>query len=238
MYFVISVFPISMTAGVLPPAIVASNFWRCVPHVWYCTSTPTSGWAFSNCALAAATIGAQLAACASVCSQTVMLFAAARWGAETDAAAEAAIASVAASTPTAMVRPFMNIPPKTPDGRPPPPARRSAPRLAYTTWSRPRDLHISPSLVKTSRRNWYLPRAGVAVPHGGQHRHAGGRGLRPAELGHEPEAVAAVDRPHVLDDPPVLGARDPLEEEGRRVERDAKRVGFVLVRHRRLDRLD
>ena len=39
MYFVISVFPISMTSGALPPASVASNFARWVPHVWYWTST-------------------------------------------------------------------------------------------------------------------------------------------------------------------------------------------------------
>ena len=71
MYFVISVFPISMTSGVLPPASVASNFCRCVPQLWYCTVAvaPVELW---NCALAAATIGAQFAAWASVWSQTVM----------------------------------------------------------------------------------------------------------------------------------------------------------------------
>src|SRR5207302_7281101 len=95
MYFVISVLPISMTVGVLPPASVASNFWRCVPQDWYCTSTDTPGWSCWNCWFAAAMIGCQLAACASVCSQTVMLFAAARWGAANEAAAEAAIARVA-----------------------------------------------------------------------------------------------------------------------------------------------
>jgi hypothetical protein len=62
MYFVISVFPISMTSGVFPPARVASNFWRCVGHVWYCTLTFTPGWSFWNCAVAPATIGAQFAA--------------------------------------------------------------------------------------------------------------------------------------------------------------------------------
>ena len=51
MYFVISVLPNSMTSGVLPPAIVASKFWRWLPHVWYCTSTFQPGLAFSNCLL-------------------------------------------------------------------------------------------------------------------------------------------------------------------------------------------
>src|ERR671926_405527 len=48
MYFVISVFPISMTSGTLPPASVASNFWRCVFHCWYSTLTFTPGCAASN----------------------------------------------------------------------------------------------------------------------------------------------------------------------------------------------
>jgi hypothetical protein len=39
MYFVISVLPISITSGVLPPASVASNFWRWLPQVWYWTLT-------------------------------------------------------------------------------------------------------------------------------------------------------------------------------------------------------
>ena len=43
MYFVISVFPISMTSGALPPASVASNFCRCVVHCWYWTFTSTPG---------------------------------------------------------------------------------------------------------------------------------------------------------------------------------------------------
>ncbi len=55
MYFVISVFPISMTSGALFPASVASNFARWVPHVWYWTSTFQPGFCDSNCELAAAT---------------------------------------------------------------------------------------------------------------------------------------------------------------------------------------
>ena len=43
MYFTISVLPISMTSGVLPPASVASNFWRWSPQFWYCTSTVQPG---------------------------------------------------------------------------------------------------------------------------------------------------------------------------------------------------
>ena len=70
MYFVISVFPISMTSGALPPASVASNFPRCVPQVWYWTSTFQPGFWLSNCALAAATMSGQ-PDCASTCNQTV-----------------------------------------------------------------------------------------------------------------------------------------------------------------------
>src|SRR3954471_15291797 len=72
MYFVISVLPISITSGVLPPASVASNFCRCVFHSWYWTFTLTPGWAFSNAAFAAATAFGQ-PDCASTCSHTVML---------------------------------------------------------------------------------------------------------------------------------------------------------------------
>ena len=72
MYFVISVFPISMTSGVLPPASVASNLPRCVPQVWYCTFTVTPGCCFWNAAFAAATTAGH-PDCASTWSQTVML---------------------------------------------------------------------------------------------------------------------------------------------------------------------
>ena len=43
MYFVISVLPISMTSGALPPASVASNFCRWVPQVWNWTLTVDAG---------------------------------------------------------------------------------------------------------------------------------------------------------------------------------------------------
>jgi hypothetical protein len=43
MYFVVSELPSSITSGVSPPAIVASNFVRWSPHVWYWTLTSTSG---------------------------------------------------------------------------------------------------------------------------------------------------------------------------------------------------
>ena len=76
MYFVISVLPISMTSGVLPPASVASNLLRWSPQVWYCTSTFTPGCFDSNSWLAAATRFGQ-PDCASTCSQTVILLAAA-----------------------------------------------------------------------------------------------------------------------------------------------------------------
>src|SRR4026207_1915485 len=52
MDFVISVLPISITSGALPPASVASNFARWVPPVWYCTSTSQPGLCASHCARA------------------------------------------------------------------------------------------------------------------------------------------------------------------------------------------
>src|SRR4051812_25863892 len=76
MYFVISVLPISITSGVLPPASVASNFCRCVSQVWYWTSTVAPGCWVWNCFVAAATTSGQ-PDCASTCSQTTMLSAAA-----------------------------------------------------------------------------------------------------------------------------------------------------------------
>src|SRR3954471_13321538 len=74
MYFDISLFPSSRTSGVLPPARVASNFWRCVFHVWYCTFTFVSGCFLANAALAALTAAGQ-PDCASTWSHTVMLLA-------------------------------------------------------------------------------------------------------------------------------------------------------------------
>src|SRR5436853_6565006 len=74
MYFVISELPISTTSGVLPPASVASNFWRCVFHCWYCTLTLTPGFCFANSLFAVATDFGH-PDCASTCSQTVMLLA-------------------------------------------------------------------------------------------------------------------------------------------------------------------
>src|SRR3954449_670897 len=59
----------------------------------------------------------------------------------------------------------------------------------------------------------------------------------PVELRHELVAVAAVDRPHVLDDAAVFGARRTLEEECGRVERNTECRRLLLVRHGGLDRL-
>src|SRR3954469_24063277 len=110
MYFVISVFPISMTSGSLFPAIVASNLLRWSGHPWYWTSTVTPGCAAWNCWFAAATRSGQ-PDCASIWSQTVILLAAAR---EVCAdAVEAATASVAARAATAKRRTFMDVPPST-----------------------------------------------------------------------------------------------------------------------------
>src|SRR5919198_2132075 len=139
MYFVISVLPISMTSGAFPPASVASNFCRWVPQVWYWTFTFTPGWAFSNRAFAAATMGAQLSACASVWSQTVMLFAEAFCVPErATAAVDAATATTAAAT--AMMRTFIDEPPRGVDDGPLRPllwptwGSSDSRGLVYTTW--------------------------------------------------------------------------------------------------------
>src|SRR5215475_9403525 len=97
MYFVIWVFPISMTSGAFPPARVASNFARFVVHCWYWTLTSTPGWSFLNCALVEATRSGQ-PFCASVCNQTVMLFAEVLLGA---AVAAVTVTASAATRPTA-----------------------------------------------------------------------------------------------------------------------------------------
>src|SRR5581483_3152943 len=231
MYFVISVLPISMTSGVLPPASVASNFCRCVPHDWYCTFAvaPVSFW---NCAFAAATIGAQFAACASVWSQIVMLLA--LFAPETPPAAIAKTSAARATKPTATnFRLFIDEPSIALAGlllaalR----ARASARRIGmYHSPSRGGDWHI---LVRMSRPLWSGAEA-VAVE---RNRDVGNTQHWPhAQLGDEPVAVASVDRAHELDHL-GLGAGEPLEQERRRVERDAERPGLLLVGHRRLDRL-
>jgi hypothetical protein len=74
MYFIISVLPISTTSGTLPPASVASSFWRCVPQVWYSTFTSTPGCCAWNVLFAASTAFCQ-PDCASTISQTVRVFA-------------------------------------------------------------------------------------------------------------------------------------------------------------------
>src|SRR5437764_13314585 len=112
MYFVISVLPISITSGLLPPASVASNFCRCVPQVWYCTSTFTPGWACWNAAFAAATIGAQLSAFASTWSQTVIVAVVFLVAPHVEPATTAArVATVAKSPTAASVRLFIDKPP-------------------------------------------------------------------------------------------------------------------------------
>ena len=58
------------------------------------------------------------------------------------------------------------------------------------------------------------------------------------ELADEPVAVAAVERLDELDDRVRVGVARALEEKGGRVERHVELVGLLLVRDRRLDRLD
>ena len=154
MYFVISVFPISTTSGVFPPASVASSFCRCVPQVWYWTLTVVPGWSFWNWAFAAFTIGSQFAACASTCSQTVMLFAACA-----DVPPDAVDAMIARAPPirttAPMMRALMGDSPKRIErrlGRFRSPVARgnaSAPRLlVYTTWPQCGTLAQSPTLSR------------------------------------------------------------------------------------------
>ena len=105
MYFVISVLPISITSGVFPPASVASNLPRCVPHVWYWTLTPTPGCCFWNAAVAAETTSGQ-PDCASTWSQTVMSACAFL---VLPVALVAATAQTAARTAAPMMRAFIEI---------------------------------------------------------------------------------------------------------------------------------
>ena len=111
MYFVISVLPISITSGVLPPASVASNFCRCVSQVWYWTFTVTSGCCFANASLASATDCGH-ADWASTCSQTVMLLAVAFFVAPIVPAAIAA-APTAARQRATLMRLFIWKPPES-----------------------------------------------------------------------------------------------------------------------------
>src|SRR5207249_11941168 len=143
MYFVVSELPNSRTSGVSPPAIVASNFVRWSPQVWYCTLTSTPGCFALNAAFASATTFGQ-PLCASPISQTVMLSALAvpTDPLAVDAAAESATASTAAS----MIRAFIS-----------PPEGVGAPG---------RSLHRAPSgLVHRPRRgDWHSPLA-LSRPH-------------------------------------------------------------------------
>ena len=58
-----------------------------------------------------------------------------------------------------------------------------------------------------------------------------------AQLRDQPVPVAAVGRDRELDHVARGRARDALEQESRRVERDPQRLGLLLVRDRGLDRL-
>src|SRR5438067_3116407 len=101
-----------------------------------------------------------------------------------------------------------------------PVARWSVRRLVYTSWPRADigtpDQPCQPRLF-----------AGPLEP----------SALGRAKLGHDAVAVAAVDRVDELDRPVALVSARALEEERRRVKGDAERRRFLLVRHRRLDRL-
>src|SRR5579862_5185872 len=82
-----------------------------------------------------------------------------------------------------------------------------------------------------------IPPAGSAGQRGlGQAERLGGHAARP-ELGDEPVAVAAVRGARVLDHVAGGGAGDALEEQRRRVERDAERLRLLFIGDGRLDRL-
>src|SRR5437588_2328953 len=57
------------------------------------------------------------------------------------------------------------------------------------------------------------------------------------QVGDQAIAVAAVDGADELDDPPRVGDGRPLEEECRRVERDAEHLRLLVARHGWLDGL-
>src|SRR4051812_3784455 len=111
MYFVISVLPSSITSGTLPPASVASNFWRWVFHCWYSTLTLTPGCCASKVLLAAATTFGH-PDCASTCSQTVMLSALVFFAAPSVAAVTAAAVTATRQRAT-MMRLFIWKPPES-----------------------------------------------------------------------------------------------------------------------------
>ena len=73
MYFVISVFPISMTSGALPPASVASNFCRCVRPRLVLDVGRRRPMLASETAGSRRRRGSGHPFCASFCSHTVML---------------------------------------------------------------------------------------------------------------------------------------------------------------------
>src|SRR5688572_8380013 len=159
MYFVISVLPISMTSGALPPASVASNWVRCVVQVLNWTSTPTPGCSRWKSAVAALMIAFQLSLSASVCSQTVMLFVAA---APPDAVAAITARAAATRARPPMMRALMSESPKriarrrgsfgVPGGRRE--RRRRRRLLVYTTWPRFGTLAQARRLVKTTLNAW------------------------------------------------------------------------------------
>src|SRR5207248_5023235 len=105
------VLPISITSGALPPARVASNFWRWSVQFWYWTLTVAPGWSDWNCLVAAATTSGQ-PDCASTCSQTVMLLAVAFCVAP-DVAAVTAAARTATRQRATMLRLFIWNPPES-----------------------------------------------------------------------------------------------------------------------------
>src|SRR5207302_5806690 len=156
--------------------------------------------------------------CASTWSHTVSLLACARFG---------LALAVAATTPSATAaiaatksRDLIHVSSSRRRGTSPlyrcglrERARWSVRRLVCTSWPRRRLFHTGPLLSRT------------------------GSALRPAELGHDPVAIAAVDRLDVFDRPALVVAARPLEEECRRVQGHAEGGRLLLVRHRRLDRL-
>ena len=120
MYFGVCEFPSSRTSGVSPPAIVASNFWRTVPQLWYSILTSTPGCFALNAEVAEATTFGQ-PLWASPISQTVMLVA---LDVRTEPlAVDAAAERMTATNAATMMRAFIS----PPEGAGAPAGRERAP---------------------------------------------------------------------------------------------------------------
>src|SRR5581483_11860219 len=172
-----------------------------------------------NCALAAATASGQ-PDCASTCSHTVSLLA--WWCWPLALAVAATTPSATAATAATKTRALIHVSSSR---------RRATSALNYRCGLRERARW---SMRRIGLYQW--PRPDIRTQDHSLSRAAVRSGVAAAQLGHDPVAVAPVDRLDELDRAAGLVAARALEQEGRRVERDAERRRLLLVRHRRLDR--